>query len=197
MNGVVNASFELNNREDNQNGAVPRTEGVMEYKNTDYRSKSSLASMFQLSKVADSNKSRVASPVMVELNSNEMKEIPDEIVKKKTKKKGTSNMETTMHIVKANIGTGVLAMPLAFSNSGIVFGSICLFIMAVICVHCMHILLKTSLYVRKKYEANKANVKKLPDCIGYDDVVKLLIKEITPPGTIWAKVAKLIISVVS
>lgn len=32
------------------------------------------------------------------------------VSKKKTHKKGTSSLETLMHIIKANIGTGVLAM---------------------------------------------------------------------------------------
>ena len=37
----------------------------------------------------------------------------------RTLKKGaTTNLQTMMHIFKGNIGTGILAMPYAFSNGG-------------------------------------------------------------------------------
>ncbi|CAF1034919.1 unnamed protein product [Brachionus calyciflorus] len=91
------------------------------------------------------------------------------------KNQGTSNTETLMHIIKANIGTGVLAMPLAFKNGGLALSSISLWIMGLICIHCMHILLNCYKYV-------SANLKEATDIIpdkniGYDDVVELIFKE--------------------
>ena len=63
---------------------------------------------------------------------------------------GTSNTETLMHIIKANVGTGVLAMPLAFKNGGLVLCSVTLWMMAFVCVDCMHILLNCYKYVTLK-----------------------------------------------
>ncbi|CAG0914220.1 unnamed protein product [Notodromas monacha] len=52
----------------------------------------------------------------------------------------TSNMETMIHLLKGNIGTGVQAMPDALSNSGLVLGSVGVVAMGVVCIHCMHML---------------------------------------------------------
>lgn len=45
-----------------------------------------------------------------------------------------------VHLLKGNIGTGILAMPDAFRNSGWVVGLVCTTFLAAICTHCMHIL---------------------------------------------------------
>lgn len=49
-------------------------------------------------------------------------------------------METLIHLIKGNIGTGILAMPDGLKNSGLYTGIGLLPIVAVICIHCMHIL---------------------------------------------------------
>ena len=92
-----------------------------------------------------------------------------------TKRKGTSELETIMHIIKANIGTGVLAMPYAFNCGGLVLSSVSIWIMAVIAIHCMHILIDLYKYVM----ASSANdpSKKVSDTISYDEVVELAMRE--------------------
>lgn len=50
------------------------------------------------------------------------------------------NLDTMIHILKGNIGTGVLAMPIAFCNAGLVIGTIGCMVLGVISVHCMHML---------------------------------------------------------
>lgn len=45
-----------------------------------------------------------------------------------------------IHLLKGNIGSGILAMPDAFSNAGLVVGTVGTLIMGVICTHCMHML---------------------------------------------------------
>jgi solute carrier family 36 (proton-coupled amino acid transporter) len=94
------------------------------------------------------------------INSPEAQSVPA--------KKGTSNLETLMHIIKANIGTGVLAMPLAFKNAGLALSAVSIPIMAFICIHCMHILLSSYQYLRRLSN---------DDTMGYDDVVEGVLKD--------------------
>lgn len=97
-----------------------------------------------------------------------------------TKKKGTSCTETLMHMIKANIGTGLLAMPLAFKNAGIILGTLGLWIMALMCGHCIHILLKSYKFVVEK-DTNKSA--SLSEKVGYEDVVYLMAKEKCNPDS--------------
>lgn len=52
----------------------------------------------------------------------------------------TSNLDTMIHLLKGNIGTGILAMPEAFKNAGLYVGLVGTLIMGFICTHCMHML---------------------------------------------------------
>ncbi|XP_067010219.1 proton-coupled amino acid transporter-like protein pathetic isoform X2 [Anabrus simplex] len=56
----------------------------------------------------------------------------------------TSNLDTLIHLLKGNIGTGILAMPDGFRNAGLVLGTLGTLLMGVICTHCMHMLVKCS-----------------------------------------------------
>ncbi|XP_055614206.1 neutral amino acid uniporter 4 [Uranotaenia lowii] len=49
-----------------------------------------------------------------------------------------------IHLLKGNIGTGILAMPDAFKNAGLYVGLIGTLIMGAICTHCMHMLVRCS-----------------------------------------------------
>lgn len=54
----------------------------------------------------------------------------------------TSNAATMMHIIKGNVGTGILAMPFAFKNAGLAIGTGGIFFVGLICIHCMQMLVK-------------------------------------------------------
>ncbi|OWR51959.1 amino acid transporter [Danaus plexippus plexippus] len=56
----------------------------------------------------------------------------------------TSTLGSFFHLLKSALGTGLLAMPAAFKNSGLIPGSIGIVLVAVIATHCVHILVKTS-----------------------------------------------------
>lgn len=56
----------------------------------------------------------------------------------------TSNFDTMVHLLKGNIGTGILAMPDAFRNAGWVVGLFGTMFMGIICTHCMHMLVGCS-----------------------------------------------------
>nr|CAD7393740.1 unnamed protein product [Timema cristinae] len=46
------------------------------------------------------------------------------------------------HMLKGSIGTGILAMPNAFMNAGLVVGAVGTVVVGFICFHCVHILVK-------------------------------------------------------
>lgn len=52
----------------------------------------------------------------------------------------TSNFDTMVHLLKGNIGTGILAMPDAFRNAGWAVGLFGTIFMGAVCTHCMHML---------------------------------------------------------
>merc|ERR1719351_401511 len=62
-----------------------------------------------------------------------------------------SNTETIIHLLKGNIGIGVLTMPIAISNAGLVGGVLGMVFVAVVTIHCMHTLvIAAQKLVRKK-----------------------------------------------
>ncbi|XP_022124518.1 proton-coupled amino acid transporter-like protein CG1139 isoform X1 [Pieris rapae] len=56
----------------------------------------------------------------------------------------TSDMDTLIHLLKGSLGSGILAMPMAFMNAGLYFGLVATFLIGGICTYCVHILVKTS-----------------------------------------------------
>ena len=72
---------------------------------------------------------------------------------------------TLMNLFKANVGTGCYAMAEAFKNGGIIVGPILTLIIAVICIHTMHLLSKCASYVK-----NQRNLTQRPD---YAETVEL------------------------
>lgn len=51
-----------------------------------------------------------------------------------------SDGETVTHLLKASLGTGILAMPVAFMYSGLALGIFATVLTALICTHCSYIL---------------------------------------------------------
>ncbi|XP_072931013.1 proton-coupled amino acid transporter-like protein pathetic isoform X2 [Epargyreus clarus] len=64
--------------------------------------------------------------------------------------KPTSNMDTLTHLLKASLGTGILAMPKAFQCSGLILGIFFTILVAVICTHCAYVLIKCAHVLYKK-----------------------------------------------
>jgi len=60
------------------------------------------------------------------------------------------NFETIIHILKGNIGIGVLTLPRAIRNSGLIGGIIGLSVIAAICIYGMHLLVKAAHKVTQK-----------------------------------------------
>ncbi|XP_072390234.1 proton-coupled amino acid transporter-like protein acs isoform X1 [Diabrotica undecimpunctata] len=104
------------------------------------RSKPSSSKSEEKQHLLDGEYQQESSAVTVEDSTN----MYEEFCFNRTIEHPTSNFDTMIHLLKANIGTGILAMPDAFRNSGWVvglFGTLC---MGIICTHCMHMLVKCS-----------------------------------------------------
>ncbi|KAG9508748.1 Proton-coupled amino acid transporter 1 [Fragariocoptes setiger] len=78
----------------------------------------------------------------------------------------TSDIQTMMHVLKTNIGTGVLAMPRAFKNAGLWLGFIMLPVIGSVCIHCMHILISSHNRLCDKFNY---------ESLDYDQVAALAI----------------------
>jgi proton-coupled amino acid transporter len=59
-----------------------------------------------------------------------------------------SNFETIVHLLKGNIGMGILTLPIAIKNSGLIFGTLGLGFIAFVCVCCMRMLVDAAHKVR-------------------------------------------------
>lgn len=62
----------------------------------------------------------------------------------------TSNYETLFHLLKGSLGTGILAMPLAFFHSGWLLGIIATAIIGSLCTYCIHLLVKAEYQLCKR-----------------------------------------------
>lgn len=67
-------------------------------------------------------------------------------------------MGSLAHIVKCSLGAGILAVPLAFKNSGILFGAIGTLLIGLICTHCVQILVSIVRYDVSSYGGIWKNV---------------------------------------
>ncbi|XP_030745663.1 proton-coupled amino acid transporter-like protein CG1139 isoform X2 [Sitophilus oryzae] len=98
----------------------------------------------------------------------------------------TSNFDTMVHLLKGNIGTGILAMPDAFRNAGWVIGLFGTMAMGIICTHCMHILLRCSRELSRRTQIPTLN---------FSEVVEMAFR--TGPEYIqkYASLAKLLVNI--
>lgn len=95
------------------------------------------------------------------------------------------DMDTFIHLLKGSLGSGILAMPLAFSHAGLLLGLFCTFAIGGICTYCIHILVKSA------HELSRRT--KVPS-LGFAEVAEAAFlagpKSVQP----WAKFAKAMIN---
>lgn len=97
----------------------------------------------------------------------------------------TSNMETLMHLLKGNIGTGILALPIAIKHAGLWTGFFGLLVIGTIAVHCMHILVNCSHILCKRSTSLS---------LDYADVIEICLKTGPPRLRKFAHAARFIVN---
>lgn len=67
----------------------------------------------------------------------------------------TTDCDTLTHLLKASLGTGILAMPIAFKSAGMALGIVFTLLVSIICTHCAYVLVKCAhvLYKRTRVTA--------------------------------------------
>lgn len=62
----------------------------------------------------------------------------------------TNYAQSLMHMIKGNLGTGILAMPASFAHTGLVSAIIGLPILCFIATYCVHLLIRSSQHLETK-----------------------------------------------
>ncbi|XP_015438312.1 PREDICTED: proton-coupled amino acid transporter 4-like [Dufourea novaeangliae] len=88
-----------------------------------------------------SSSTKIASVVIGEYNEKDELYNPFE---HRDKRHANSDIGALAHLLKSSLGTGILAMPYAIKNGGLLFGGIWTLIIGFICAHCVHILVRSS-----------------------------------------------------
>ena len=60
--------------------------------------------------------------------------------------------ETLIHLLKGNVGSGILVMPDAMKNSGLLVGIIGLQLIGAVAIHCMHMLVSVLLSLARSVQ---------------------------------------------
>jgi len=61
------------------------------------------------------------------------------------------NLDTLIHLLKGSIGTGILAMPKAFLNAGLLVGLIATVLIGILCTYCLHVLVRSQYAMCKRF----------------------------------------------
>ncbi|XP_018335116.1 proton-coupled amino acid transporter-like protein CG1139, partial [Agrilus planipennis] len=85
-----------------------------------------------------------------------------------------SNNETLIHILKGSLGTGILAMPKAFKDSGMVNGFVFTLLIGFLCTYCLHMLVQAQYVLCKRL--------KIP-MLTYPESMKVALNS----GPIWMR----------
>ncbi|XP_055382276.1 proton-coupled amino acid transporter-like protein CG1139 [Condylostylus longicornis] len=92
-----------------------------------------------------------------------------------------STMGSLAHLLKSSLGSGILAMPMAFKNAGLLFGLLGTVIVGFLCTHCVHILVKTSHQICKDIRV---------PCLGFAETAEKVFENGPKIVRPWSNFAK-------
>lgn len=98
----------------------------------------------------------------------------------------TSDSETLIHLLKGSLGSGILAMPLAFSNSGLWFGLFATLFVGLTCTYCVHLLVKCAHILCKR--------RQIP-ALSFADVVENAFLDGPPSLQKWSRFMRFMVDV--
>lgn len=64
----------------------------------------------------------------------------------------TNFVQSLMHMIKSNLGTGILAMPITFAHTGLISAIIGMPLLCLIATYCVHLLVRSSQHLEGKME---------------------------------------------
>lgn len=79
-------------------------------------------------------------------------------------------METLIHLLKGSLGTGILAMPMAFYHAGYLIGSIGTLLIGILCTYCIHQLIKAEYELCSRKKVISSNLAEFQTCKFRKDV---------------------------
>ena len=94
--------------------------------------------------------------------------------------------ETLIHLLKGSLGSGILAMPMAFLNAGMWFGLVATFLVGSICTYCVHILVKCAHILCRR--------RKIP-MMGFADVAEQAFLDGPPSLNKWSRFIRFVVNV--
>lgn len=65
----------------------------------------------------------------------------------------TNFLQSLMHMIKGNFGTGILAMPASFNHCGLINALVGLPILCMIATYCVHLLVRSSQHLENKMKS--------------------------------------------
>nr|XP_023021377.1 proton-coupled amino acid transporter-like protein CG1139 [Leptinotarsa decemlineata] len=80
----------------------------------------------------------------------------------------TTNIETLLHLLKGSLGTGILAMPLAFAHSGYILGTIATILIGCLCTYCIHMLINCEYELCKRRNVPRMTYPTTAECAFQD-----------------------------
>ncbi|KAK9882052.1 hypothetical protein WA026_018901 [Henosepilachna vigintioctopunctata] len=99
----------------------------------------------------------------------------------------TSYLETLMHLLKGNVGSGIFAMGKAMKNAGIILGPIVVLLLGIICLYCQHILLNTAKRISSGSE--------MPISPDYAETAELVFSKGPPRLQKYSKIMKRLVNI--
>ncbi|XP_075229408.1 proton-coupled amino acid transporter-like protein pathetic isoform X2 [Lycorma delicatula] len=96
----------------------------------------------------------------------------------------TKDHEALIHLLKGSLGSGILAMPMAFQNAGLWFGLIASLIVGFITTYCTHVFVKCGHILCQR---------KMIPSVGFKQIAELAFQEGPPSFKKYSKLAGIIV----